>query len=198
MGNALYFASNSKLAVVSVDGGTPRSITGSFDENPGVIEWKRDGIYFAGQQKTASHLFRTDPASGKIVRISQPDNLMAGSFSLTRSGDRIAFTAGSPTNISEVFVTDVSSFAPRKLTDLNDQTRSFRLGTREVISWKSQDGTTIEGILIKPANFDATKKYPLLCIIHGGPTGIDRPLLFTPDSPYYSSNILAARRALVL
>ena len=68
MGEKLYFASNSKLAVVSVDGGTPRSITDSFDENPGAIEWKRDGIYFTGQQKTASHLFRADPASGKIVR----------------------------------------------------------------------------------------------------------------------------------
>ncbi len=89
MGEKLYFASNSKLAVVSIDGGTPRSITDSFDENPGLIEWKRDGIYFTGQQKTASHLFRTDPVGGKIVRISQPDNLMAGSFSLTRSGHRV-------------------------------------------------------------------------------------------------------------
>src|ERR1700730_5280949 len=78
MGEKLFFASNSKLAVVSVDGGTPRSITDGFDENPGLIEWKRDGIYFAGQQKTASHLFRADPASGKIVRISQPDNLLGG------------------------------------------------------------------------------------------------------------------------
>src|SRR2546425_1316728 len=120
MGNTLYFASNSRLAVVATEGGTPRSITDTFDENLGLVEWKPDGIYFTGLQRTASHLFRTDPASGKIVRISQPDNLMAGSFSLTRSGDRIAFTAGSPTKISEVFATDVRSFAPRKLTDLND------------------------------------------------------------------------------
>ena len=47
--------------------------------------------------------------------------------------------------------------------------RAFTLGTREVISWKSQDGATIEGVLIKPANFDATKKYPLILNIHGGP-----------------------------
>ena len=44
MGDKLYFASNSKLAVVSVDGGTPRSITDSFDENPGLIEWKADAF----------------------------------------------------------------------------------------------------------------------------------------------------------
>src|SRR6266404_2063667 len=84
MGEKLYFASNSRLAVVSVEGGKPRSITDSFDESPGLIEWKADGIYFVAQQKTPSHLFRVDPASGKITRISAPDNLMAGAFSLTR------------------------------------------------------------------------------------------------------------------
>src|SRR5438552_10032563 len=198
MGDKLYFATNSRLAVVSVDGGTPRSITDSFDESPGLIEWQADGIYFVAQQKTPSHLFRVDPASGKSTRISAPDNLMAGAFSLTRSADRMAFVAGSPTSMNEVFVADMRNFAPHKLTDLTEQARGFTLGTREVISWPSQDGTTIEGILIKPADFDATKKYPLLCIIHGGPTGIDRPLLLTPDARYYPSDIWAARGALIL
>jgi len=41
MGNTTYFASNSRLAVVPAEGGTPRSITDSFDENPGLVEWKR-------------------------------------------------------------------------------------------------------------------------------------------------------------
>src|SRR5947209_12649355 len=104
MGNTTYFASNSRLAVVPAEGGTPKSITDSFDENPGLIEWKADGIYFGGSQKTASHLFRVEPASGKITRVSSPDGLMAGSFSLTRAGDRMAFTAGSTTSMNEVFV----------------------------------------------------------------------------------------------
>jgi len=198
MGEKVFFASNSRLAVVSVDGGTPRSISDSFDENPGLLEWKTDGIYFSGSQKTASHLFRVDPANGKITRLSSPDNLMATGFSLSRSSDAMSFAAGSPTSIAEVFVSDLRRFTPRKLTSLNDQTKSLTLGTREVISWKSQDGATIEGILIKPANFDPSKKYPLLCIIHGGPTGTDRPLLLSPDARYYPSDIWAARGALIL
>ena len=198
MGEKLYFASNARLAIVGVDGGKPRSITDGFDENPGLVEWNRNGIYFTGLQKTASHLFHVDPVSAKITRVSQPDNLMAGSFSFTHTGDRIAFTVGSPTSMSEVFVSDTKSFAPRKLTDSNEQAKAFTLGTREVISWPSQDGTTIEGVLIKPADFDAARKYPLLCIIHGGPTGVDRPVLLTPDSRYYPSDIWAARGALIL
>src|SRR5215510_11728296 len=169
MGEKLYFASNSRLAIVGVDGGNPKSITDSFDENPGLIEWNRNGIYFTGLQKTASHLFRVDPVSAKVTRVSQPDNLMAGSFSFTHNADRIAFTIASATSMNEVYVSDTRSFVPRKLTDLNEQTKPFTLGTRELISWESQDGTTIEGVLIKPADFDPAKKYPLLCIIHGGP-----------------------------
>ena len=198
MGEKLFFASNAKLAIVGVEGGKPRSISDSFDENPGLLEWNRNGIYFTGLQKTASHLFQVDPVSGRVIRISQPDNVMAGSFSFTRNADRIALTISSPTSMNEVFVSDALVFAPRKLTNFNEQAKPFTLGTREVVSWQSQDGTTIEGVLIKPADFDPAKKYPLLCIIHGGPTGVDRPVLLTPDARYYPSDIWAARGALIL
>ncbi len=96
MGNTVFFASNSRLAVVPAAGGTPRSISDSFDENPNLLDWRPDGVYFSGQQKTASHLFRVDPASGKVTRVTGPDSLMAGSFSLTRDGRQLAFTAASP------------------------------------------------------------------------------------------------------
>src|SRR5438552_2319469 len=131
MGDKLFFASNSRLAVVSVEGGTPRSITDTFDENPGLVDWKTDGIYFTGLQKTASHLFLVKPAGGAINRVSGPDDLMAGSFSLTRKGDAMAFTAGSPASMNEVFVTGVRNFAPRQLTNMTEQAKAFTLGTRE-------------------------------------------------------------------
>src|SRR2546421_4886356 len=137
MGNTKFFASNTRLAVVSVDGGAPKSLTDAFDESPGLVEWKADGIYFVAQQKTPSHLFRIDPVTTKITRVSSPDDLLAGSFSLTRNGDAIAFAAGSPTSMNEVFVSELRRFAPRKVTNLNEQARAFTLGTREVISWKS-------------------------------------------------------------
>ncbi|HEY3132812.1 MAG TPA: S9 family peptidase [Acidobacteriota bacterium] len=198
MGNERYFASNSKLAVIPAEGGTPRSITDNFDESPGLVEWNTGGIYFSALQKTASHLFRVDPASGQITRVSGPDGLMAGSFTFTADGRQVAFTASSPTSLNEVFISPVTDFAPRALTNMTEQTNAFILGTREMISWKSQDGTTIEGVLIKPAKFDPSKKYPLLCVIHGGPTGIDRPALLSPDTRYYPSDIWAARGALIL
>lgn len=196
MGNPKFYHSNSRLAVVSIDGGTPRSITDAFDEQPQFVEWNADGIYFGGLQKTASHLFRVDPAAGKIARVTAPDNLMASGFSFTKDGKQIAFTSPSPTSLNEVYVSPVQSFSPRKLTSMTDQVKEFTLASREVISWRSKDGATIEGVLIKPADFDPNKKYPLLCVIHGGPTGIDRPTLL--DARYYPTDIWAARGALIL
>ena len=87
MGRDLSFAHNSRLAVVPADGGTPRSITDGFDESPVVrgVE-RRTGCISQGSQKTASHLFRVDPATGAITRVSAPDDLMAGGVLLDRDG----------------------------------------------------------------------------------------------------------------
>jgi dipeptidyl aminopeptidase/acylaminoacyl peptidase len=143
MGEKVFFASNSRLAVVSAQGGPPKSITDSFDESPGLIEWKADGIYFAGSEKTASHLFRVDPASARITRISQPDNLMAGSFSFT-APDRLAFTVASPASISEVFV----STCRLRRANSPTSTSNERLYPRHTqLPWKV-GWCIVEGVLI--------------------------------------------------
>jgi dipeptidyl aminopeptidase/acylaminoacyl peptidase len=197
MGKLIFYHSNTRLAVVSADGGTPRSITDAFDESPFVIDWKPEGVYFAGLQKTASHLFRVDPASTIITRVSGPDDLMASGFSLSKDGRHVAFLAGSPTTLTELFLSDTGKFVPHKLTDMTRQSKGLMLGKSEVISWKSHDGTLIEGVLTRPADFDQGTNRPLLCVIHGGPTGIDRPMLGA-GTRYYPTDIWAGRGALIL
>lgn len=86
---------------------------------------------------------------------------------------------------------------PRRLTEMGKQTDGWAKGTHEVISWKSQDGTTIEGVLHKPSGFVAGKRYPLLVVIHGGPTGVSRPTPFSSTTSY-PIDIWLTRGALVL
>jgi dipeptidyl aminopeptidase/acylaminoacyl peptidase len=197
MGRTDYFARNSRLAVVPAGGGSVRSLTDAFDEDPYLIAWNPTGIYFFSLQKTASHVFRLDPVSLSVARVTEPDNALIGGVSISRDGKHMAVTAASPTTLDEVYVSDFP-FRPRLLTHMTDQIAPFTLGTREVISWKSRDGTEIEGVLIKPANFDPAKKYALLCVIHGGPTGVDQPGLLFGDKRPYPSDIWAARGALIL
>jgi dipeptidyl aminopeptidase/acylaminoacyl peptidase len=123
---------------------------------------------------------------------------MAWSFSLSKSGKSTAFLSYSPTSVPEVFVAEVEPFAPRRLTDMTSQTESLILASRELISWESKDGTVIEGVLLKPRDFDPMRRYPLLCVIHGGPTGIDRPGLLARGTSYYPVDVWAGRGALVL
>ncbi len=198
MGERFYYSKNRQLAVVSSSGGEIRSLTADFDENAFPLAWKDDGIYFGALRKTFSHLFRLDVENGRIERVSDPEYLIASGFSLSEGGGRVAFRSASPKEMSEVYVTDLPGFSPRKLTDFTAQTNSLVLGTREIISWQSRDGTTIEGVLVKPADFDPSRRYPLLCIIHGGPTGIDRPILLERGIRYYPVDTWVGRGALVL
>jgi dipeptidyl aminopeptidase/acylaminoacyl peptidase len=192
-----YFARNVGLAVVPAEGGPIRPLTGAFDENAGAVVWNGDGITFAAMRRTAAHLYRLDPVSLQIARLSAPDDAIVSGFSFSADGKRMAFQAASPTTLPEICVSGFP-FKARALTGMTDQAGAFVLGTREVISWKSKDGTEIEGVLIKPAGFDPAKRYALLCVIHGGPTGVDRPILLSPDARYYPSDIWAARGALIL
>lgn len=190
-----YFR-NTRLAVVSVDGGQVTPITARFDEQPAFVDWGKRGVYFTGAQRTASHLFVADPASGVITRVTGPDSAMLSGFSLSHEQGVAAFVLVTPTTLPEIAVSPMAVFASRVVTTMTDQIREWKLGTREVVRWKSRDGAEIEGVLVKPRDFDPMKKYPLLCVIHGGPTGIDRPVL--SDSRYYPVDAWVNRGALVL
>jgi dipeptidyl aminopeptidase/acylaminoacyl peptidase len=201
-----FYYANSRIATVAVEAvlaktatvaSDVRDLTAMFDEDAESVGWGPDGIYFYALQRTNSHAFRVDPASKEIRRVTGPDTFFLGGVSFTKDFKTMAFTAADDTHVSEVYVSAVAGFSPRKLTDMTDQVKDWNLGTAEVISWKSQDGAEIEGILHKPGDFDPSKKYPLLVMIHGGPTGISRPTL--PASVYaYSVPIFLEKGALVL
>jgi dipeptidyl aminopeptidase/acylaminoacyl peptidase len=175
MANPWYFYSNTRIAVVPAAGGTVRAISDAFDEQPSMIDWSPSGILFGGLEKTSSRLYRLDPASGKVAALSPASGASLGGFSFSHDFATIAFIRSDAKAFPEVYVAPVATMAATKLTSFGDQIKDWTVGNREMISWKSTDGTTIEGVLHKPADYQAGKKYPLLVVIHGGPTGISRP-----------------------
>ena len=195
-GEEFYFFANSRIAVVSANGGAPRVLTAKFDEDPQLLAWNSQGIFFEAREKTAAYLFKMDPATGNARRVGENDTYAYSAFSLTPDGKAAAFLRASPTAYPEVFASATGHFQPVALTSLGDQMKDFTLAKREVISWKSKDGAIIEGILLKPADFDPKKKYPLLVVIHGGPTGIDQAVIRQERS--YPVEQFVAKGALVL
>ncbi len=85
-------------------------------------------------------------------RISGPDAFHAAGARSPRTIARWPESARTPNHFAEVLVSSTARFrAASYLTDMAAQYKDFKLATREVVQWKSTDGATIEGILIKPA-----------------------------------------------
>jgi dipeptidyl aminopeptidase/acylaminoacyl peptidase len=195
-GNPFFYYANRRIAVVGADGGAPRVLTEAFDENANLIDWGPGGIYFAATQKTNAHIFRVDPATRAVNRITGPDQFFLPDASFTKDHRTMAGVGGGPNQFGEVLLSPVDRFAPHVLSDMASQWKEFQLATKEVIQWKSIDGTPIEGVLIKPADYDASRKYPLLVVIHGGPTGVDTALRASDN--IYPVERFAAKGALIL
>ena len=190
-----YFK-NSRLAVVA-PGGQPVVITADFDENPRLIDWSPQGIFFEASQRTTQQLFSVDPVSHKVSHLSANTRFSVARPSFNAAYTRAASICGAANEYAEVCEGPLdAAFEPKPLTTMRDQLNGFDIGTREVVQWKSRDGARIEGILIKPAGFDPSRKYPLLVVIHGGPTGVDRPDI--QGDRYYPVERFLAKGAVVL
>jgi dipeptidyl aminopeptidase/acylaminoacyl peptidase len=193
-----YFFQNGALAIVAASGGTPLSITSRFDENPSLVAWTPAGIFFAASQRTWAYLYRVDADSGQTAAHRVREDWIGQSWAVTPAGSHVAFVASGPRDFPDVYAATVATaLAPVKLSDLGAQVAGWPAHGREVVRWKSQDGAGIEGVLHKPAGFDAGRRYPLLVVIHGGPTGVSRPTPYGSAS-FYPIDAWLAKGALVL
>jgi dipeptidyl aminopeptidase/acylaminoacyl peptidase len=171
---------NTRLFIKKIGSSSSREIAKDFDEDINGIEWTSKGIFFTAWQKTERGIFLMDPQNEKVRRVfASPEQ--AFGYTLTMDGEKMAFSAQYNHSLGEIFTCNTSDFSIKKITNFTDQIKGWKVAQSEVISWKSKDGATIEGILHKPEDYDPDKKYPLLVVIHGGPTGIDRP---TPVPAY--------------
>jgi dipeptidyl aminopeptidase/acylaminoacyl peptidase len=198
MAKPFYFFQNGELATVAIGSGTITRLTPSFDEDPSLIAWTPAGILFSASQRTETGLFLVDPASRTTRRVPAPDGLIATQFSASRDGARVAYVGASPTEFPDVYRAQTSSLTGAgRLSDTRRQIADWPAHRREVIRWKSQDGTEIEGVLHVPATAAPGTRHPLLVVIHGGPTGVSRPQPYTSTS-FYPIDGFLARGALVL
>jgi dipeptidyl aminopeptidase/acylaminoacyl peptidase len=195
-GSKYFFYTNGHIATVSSEGGTPQVLTEAFDEDASLLRWAPEGIYFSALEKTTSSLFLLDPATKNVKPVAMPGSTIASQFSFSKDFRQVAYRGSGANQFAEIYAAELASPAPTQLTRAGDQLKGFMLAKREVVRWKSDDGTEIEGVLLKPADFDPGKKYPLLVVIHGGPTGIDMPAIGADR--YYPIERFVARGALVL
>ncbi len=166
-----------EVHIVSASGGTGRSITRALDRNLFGAEWMPDGksLLVVGNDRTTTGVW-IQPVDGAARRIDLGDLVVNGAFGydivVARTG-ALVFTATSPTRPSELYVMDSPTSKPRRLTDFNAWISEVALGKMERVTWKA-DQFEADGTLTYPPNFDPGKKYPLVLVIHGGPTSASK------------------------
>ena len=139
-------------------------------------------------QRTWAYLYRLDPATLKLTKLAPGTDWIMSGVTFTADGShgglRRRQARSSSRRCSRRVARPSRPRRAKKLTDMGAQIASWPQPTHEVVTWKSTDGTPIEGVLHKPANFQPGKRYPLLVVIHGGPTGTSRPVPFNSTTTY--------------
>jgi dipeptidyl aminopeptidase/acylaminoacyl peptidase len=135
------------------------------------LQWTPDGqsLLFTSTDRVYQDVFALNIASGKFRRLT--DKWIVRGLSVSRDGARVAFGWETPNAPADVYVSDLKFETPKKVTTINPQLADVALGETEVITWQSDGGTQVAGVLLKPVGYTPGQKYPLLVEEHGGPTG---------------------------
>ena len=83
-----------------------------------------------------------------------------------KDADVLMFTASRFNEYPDIWITDATFKAPKKISHGDAQRAQFNWGTGELIGFKNTDGVPLKGLLLKPENFDPKKKYPMIVYIY--------------------------------
>ncbi len=156
------------LAVIPAAGGNPKILTSALDRNISEPRWSADDayIYFTVEDDRADRLARIKATGGSVEDVSTGRREL---YAYHLAGkDRIVALISTPQAPAEVFA--IEKGGSRQLSHENDDLLSrLNLATTEEITFRSKDGTSVNGLLVKPPNFRSGMKYPTILRIHGGP-----------------------------
>jgi dipeptidyl aminopeptidase/acylaminoacyl peptidase len=79
-----------------------------------------------------------------------------------KKADAVLFSREDYGEFPDVWVSDLSFKAPKKISDANPQIAEFAWGAAELVEYKSQDGVPLQGVLIKPAGYIPGQRYPVI------------------------------------
>ena len=141
--------------------------------------WAPDGmdLYVIAVNDRARELARVPAAGGSLTRLTTGRRVVRDPV-VAKDG-RVAAIVSTGTAAPEVAAlmapTPKSAWAPRAISHQNDEwLAKVDLGAVEDFDFTAPDGTKVGAILVKPVGYEASKRYPLILYIHGGPNGQDQ------------------------
>lgn len=158
------------IYLMDAEGGRKRLLAGNLTDSPSNLKWASDssGVYYLMPEKGESNLCFVS-TSGQVKKITSGVHYLSG-LSISKNG-RVA-TIRSTFHKPDCLVTFNlnNPGVIKNLVDVNeDVLADVKLGEVEELKFKSFDGLDLQGWLIKPAEFEPGRKYPMVLEIHGGP-----------------------------
>jgi dipeptidyl aminopeptidase/acylaminoacyl peptidase len=163
---------DSKLYVMGIDGTGHRALTSDLDRTPEDLKWAADGsgVYFNVRELGVENLYFAS-VEGGAKKVTEGNHMLAVT-SIGANGLAVG-TLTSYHEPGDVVALEIGKPAIRKLTSVNeDILETVKLGEVEEVWYESTGGLKIQGWVVKPPDFTAEKKYPLMLSIHGGPHGM--------------------------
>jgi dipeptidyl aminopeptidase/acylaminoacyl peptidase len=166
-----YESDRWRIMLYDRQAGKATSLTDNFDRSAAELIWSADSktIIFTAENETLNPVYTMAAQPG-----AEPKKLIADSFnaniSLSADGKTLAFARTSLTMPAEVFAANADGSNVRQLSHANDAAlAALQLSAPDTFWFDATDGTKIQAMLVRPPDFDAAKKYPLLVLLHGGP-----------------------------
>lgn len=176
------------LWVAALDGASaPRNLTAGYDFDMGAglagdqaaprggraaaPTWTADGrgIVYATEREGRVNLVRVDAGSGTLSPVTTGDHDVM-SWSADASGTTFVTLISTPINVGDLFLVSAAGGGPARLTDVNrDLLAGITLTMPDDLWVTSFDGRKVHTLVQRPPDFDASKKYPVILNIHGGP-----------------------------
>lgn len=157
------------MYIYTADGEMKKQLTSNKWVTNEIVGHTSTTVYFAGpgENPTESNYFKVDIASGKQAQLTK-----TGTHNVSFSSDyTYMFDAMSDVNTPNIeTIYDAKGKALREVLKADNALADYKIGTAEYGTIKAGDGKTdLHYRLIKPSDFDETKKYPVLIYVYGGP-----------------------------
>jgi dipeptidyl aminopeptidase/acylaminoacyl peptidase len=169
------FVSIPTLAIMPFNGSAKDKIDIPFDRSKGNFVWSDDDkyLYFSSQSNGGQPLYRVNLATKKVEQLSDYNSGIVN-FDLIK--DKLVFVKTEVNDPFDLYVSDAAAKNVKRISNFNySWAQTKKLSVPEKKSFTNNQGMTVEYWIMKPINYEAGKKYPLLLEIHGGPSAMWGP-----------------------
>jgi dipeptidyl aminopeptidase/acylaminoacyl peptidase len=162
-----------RLIIFDRASGHRTNLTEGFDRSVDNMDWSPDSktIYFTAEEHAEAPIYAIAAQENSSPRTIVGEGFN-GELSYSAMGRMFVFSRSSLMSPAELFTASAGGGRARQLTRVNEtRLAQIEMSKPEWFWFEGAGGTKVHGAIVRPPHFDASKKYPTLLLIHGGPEG---------------------------